>query len=125
MPSAKESPSSQARRPKAMTAFCVYLFIGAIVVSATNIIPGYLQTASLAIQSWLPAYLVGFSIITIICGIGLWNMKRWAFISYSIVILVNQIVQVIADDWQASNLIVVIGMHLVLYWYYPRQNVRT
>ena len=69
---------------------------------------------------WYPNYLVAYSIIAIGCVIGLWMMKRWAFIVFAIVAALNQVAMAFAGDWRPANLILVAVFYYIIFRYLPR-----
>jgi hypothetical protein len=100
----QQNPDTQVKekkRPTAITVICVISFIG-----SSFVIPLIFSEKAGQIGSWNPPYL-GFSfILGFVCMIGLWQMKKWAANSYTVLFVINQIVLLIMGIWSVMALII-------------------
>jgi hypothetical protein len=62
-----------------------------------------------------PALFVIGVVISLICVAGLWLLKKWAAITYSVVLICNQIALIIMGYWEITALIMPAVIFAVLY----------
>ncbi len=93
-------------RPGIITAFCIIGFIGT-VITIIAIPIGYSSVAE-SIGEWYPPYLVLTAIINLACIVGLWMMKKWSIIIYTVSFAINEIIVGLATgDWHIYSLIII------------------
>ncbi|GEM_PF-1246755 len=94
-----ESPE-ETKRLAIITLVCVIGFITTILV---------LQIAFSSILEdggWYPNYLTLSTLLSLVCLVGIWKMKRWAVFAYTILAVSNQIISFMAETWDLTALIV-------------------
>ena len=100
----------QKKRPTVITIICILGFI-----EAAFSIPMIFWDIAGQIGNWYPLYL-GFScIISFVCMVGLWLMKKWAAFTYAGFVVFNQIVLMTMVVWNIMALIIpaiVVGISL-------------
>lgn len=73
----RDSSLMKTRRPLAITVLCILIFAGALSVLIRDIPRGHFAA------SWIPFYLACSSVITIVCAVGMWKMKKWSVYTYA------------------------------------------
>jgi len=86
----KAAKKEVVKRPVIITILCVLAFLG--VIGSIFLI---FSDISQGIGAWYPPYLAASCIIGLICFIGLWEMKKWSVILYTIFVVVNQIIMAV------------------------------
>jgi hypothetical protein len=89
------------KRPGIITAICVIGFAGALIA-----IPFIFSDLSKQIGAWYPPYLAFGVVVGLVCMIGLWMMKKWSIIIYTIVFSINQVVLLAFGVWHIFALII-------------------
>lgn len=89
------------KRPGIITAICVIGFIGAVVAVAL-----VFSDMARQIGAWYPPYLAFSAIVGLVCMIGLWMMKKWSIVTYTIFFAINQVVLLAAGVWNIFALII-------------------
>ena len=89
------------KRPGIITAICILGFIG---VAFT--IPMIFSDIAKSIGAWYPPYLGFSAIVGLACMIGLWMMKKWSIIAYTIFVAINQVVLIAMGVWNLFALII-------------------
>ena len=74
-----ENKNSLKKRPLIITIICV---LG--LIYAASSIPEIFSDNAVQFGAWYPSYIVLITIIDIACMIGLWHMKKWSVIVYTI-----------------------------------------
>ena len=103
-------------RPVAITIICILGLIGvaAVVVSSIS-----LKEHSLTI-SLIPLLTGGA--IGLACMIGLWKMKKWAIILYSVMFVVNIVIGIAYHSLDLKNLIFPTIVTIVGWVYYGQMD---
>ncbi len=96
--------------PFAIKAVCLIGFINASQMTALINAPMVKQVSAL-----LPAYFIVSVAISLICLVGLWLMKRWAALTFAIVLICNQIALLATGFWEVTALIMPAMMIGLLY----------
>ena len=89
------------KRPGIITAICIIGFIGAALT-----IPLIFSSIADSIGAWYPPYLGLSAIVGLVCTIGLWQMKKWSVITYTVFAAINQIVLMVNGVWNVFALII-------------------
>jgi hypothetical protein len=89
------------KRPGIITAICVIGFAGALIA-----IPLIFSDLSKQIGPWYPPYLAFGAVVGLVCMTGLWMMKKWSIIIYTIVFGINQAVLLAFSVWNIFALII-------------------
>ena len=108
------SPSSDEsfERPLAITIICIVGFIGAALS-----VPMIFSDIALQIGNWFPPYSGFVAAISFICMLGLWNTRRWAAHAYTALVIVNQLVLLLMNQWNMFTLIAqVVVVFITLYY---------
>lgn len=58
------------------------------------------------IGTWYPPYLAFSSLVGFVCMVGLWKMRRWAVLTYTGFVALNQIVMLVMGIWSVSALVI-------------------
>ncbi|CAG7857342.1 hypothetical protein MCAMS1_02125 [biofilm metagenome] len=69
-----------------------------------------------------PAFFVLSVVISLICIVGLWLLKKWAAVTYSVLLIFNQIALVIMGYWEFTALIVPAVIIALLYKYRDKMS---
>ena len=89
------------KRPGRITAICVFGLFGALFT-----IPMLFSNVVKQIGPWYPPYLALSFIVGSACLIGLWMMKKWGVITYTVLVGINQIVLIAMGVWNVFALII-------------------
>jgi len=84
-----------------VTAICLVGFINASQISRLVLSPMSKQIGGL-----FPVYFSAAVIVSLICLVGLWFFRRWAAITYGVLLLLNQAVLQAMGYWDWHELIV-------------------
>jgi len=74
------------KRPGIITAICILGFVGAAFT-----IPMIFSDIAKSIGTWYPPYLAFSVVFGLVCMIGLWMMKKWSIIAYTVFAAINQV----------------------------------
>lgn len=88
------------KRPKLITAICIFMVFGALVS-----IPTVFTDVAKSIAPWYPPFLLVSSIIGLVVTVGLWKMKKWSVILYASVFGINQVIMLSTGIWNVFALI--------------------
>ncbi|MAE85334.1 MAG: hypothetical protein CMB80_21550 [Flammeovirgaceae bacterium] len=91
----------QAKRPPVITIICIMGFVG-VALS----IPMIFSEIASQIGAWFAPYAGVVAAINLVCMIGLWKSKKWSFNLYVRLVLVNQVVLLVKDQWHPVVLII-------------------
>lgn len=98
---AQSETAERKKRPTSITVICIIGFIGAVFALAMIFSPRAQQ-----IGSWYPPYLAFSAIIGLVCMLGLWTMRKWAALTYTGFVLINQVVLLVMGAWNIIALLV-------------------
>lgn len=102
-------------RPTAITIVCIMGFVGTALS-----IPMVFSEIAKQIGSWFGPYAGFVTIANLICMVGLWRTRKWGLYSYSILVLLNQIVLIAKGEWNFYVLIIQLTIVLIsLYHLQP------
>lgn len=101
-------------RPQAITIICVFGFLG-VALS----IPQFFSPKTLQIGSWYLPYLCFSVLMGMVCMLGLWKMKKWAVYTYTVFVILNQIVLYLNGLWELPALIFPVLVVLLILKYMP------
>ena len=96
-----ETTTSNVSRPTVVTVLCVIGFIGGLFA-----IPMVFSEIARKIGAWYPPYLAFSCLVGFVCMVGLWKMRRWAVLTYTGFVALNQIVMFAMGVWSVSALII-------------------
>ena len=88
-------------RPGIITGVCIVGFIGALLV-----VPVIFSDIAKSIGTWYPPYLAFSALVGLICMIGLWMMKKWGIITYTVFVGINQVVLFVMGVWNIFAIII-------------------
>jgi len=74
-------------RPPAITIICVVGFAGALLS-----IPMFFSPVGRTIGTWYLPYLFFSVVLGVACMVGLWQMRKWAVYTYTVFMVLNQLV---------------------------------
>ncbi len=94
----------------AIKAVCVIGF-----VNATQMLNLIFSPVTKHISLVFPAYFAVTVVISLICLTGLWLMKKWAAITYAIVLICNQIALITMGFWEFSAAIIPLAIIALLF----------
>ena len=89
------------KRPGIITVICIIGFIGALIA-----IPMAFSEIASSIGAWYPPYLAFSAMVGLVCMIGLWMMKKWSIVAYTIFVAINQVVLIAMGVWNLFALII-------------------
>ncbi len=96
-------------KPVIITAICVIGVINAIQMLNLILSPMAKQAGAI-----YPLYFSGSVLISLVCIAGLWLLKRWAALVYSVVLIVNQLVLLAMGYWELTAAIIPVAIILLL-----------
>ena len=94
--------SERAKRPPVITVICILGFLEAIIEA-----PFIFSPEAQQIGSWYPPYGGLYTVLMLVCMIGLWKMKKWAAYTYTGSEVLNQIILIAMGLWTVWALPVV------------------
>jgi len=89
------------KRPKRITIICILGFIGFLLF-----VPLLFSSIPASIHKWYPLLLSIASIVSLVCMIGIWMMKKWGIITYTIFCIINQIILILLSLWRLEALLI-------------------
>lgn len=101
-------------RPVAITVICIISAIG-IVLSIIGLLMAFAALSAIAV--WYPIWAIVSVVVGGICTYGLWMMKRWALLLYSVLFVIQQIIGLAVGGWSLIGLIIPLIV-LGICWYY-------
>ena len=94
----------------AIKAVCVIGFI-----NATQMVHLILSPMTKQIGAFFPTYFLFSVVISLICLLGLWFLKKWAAVTYTITLLCNQVVLIKMGYWEVTALIMPAVIVFLIY----------
>lgn len=101
------------RRPLVISIICIIGFVGGI-----SAIPMAFSAQAVTISHMYPPFLLLSAAIGLVCFAGLWKMKRWSVIAYTVLAGVSQVTLFALGTWSITALVVpglIIAMSLAYY----------
>jgi hypothetical protein len=114
-PAPSPSPPAPPERPTAITVICILGFIGAAFTLPLLFLP-----TTWKIAPWYTPYLGVSALIGLTCMLGLWKLKRWAVVAYTVFASVNQIVLIATGLWNPLALGVPAAVVVIGFYYWKR-----
>ena len=105
------------KRPIAITVVCVIGFIGLFFT-----VPMIFSPLTGLVYEWYPAFLGFSTLIGFICLVGLWNMKKWAVYTYTVLTILVQFIMVAVGIWTFSA---ILGPGIVIaiaFYHFPKMD---
>ena len=96
-------------KPAVIIAICVIGLINAIQM--VNLV---FSPLSKHVGAVYPIYFSGSVLLSLICIAGLWVLKRWAALLYSILLICNQIVLMVMGYWELTAAIIPVAIIMLL-----------
>jgi hypothetical protein len=93
--------AEEKKRPIAITVICILGFLG-VALS----IPLIVSDIAGMVGPWYPPYLALGVVVGLACMVGLWMMKKWAVIAYTMMIVINQVVMLAMGVWNVMAIII-------------------
>lgn len=97
-------------KPVIISAICVIGVINAIQMLNLILSPMAKQAGAM-----YPLYFSVSVLISLVCIVGLWLLKRWAALVYSALLIVNQLVLVAMGYWELTAAIIPVAIILLLF----------
>lgn len=94
----------------AIKAVCVIGFI-----NATQMLNLIFSPVTKHISLIFPAYFAVAVLISLVCLAGLWLMKKWAAVTYAIILICNQIALIMMGFWEITALVIPAVIMAVLF----------
>ena len=91
---------AEMKRPLAVTILCVFIAFGALVGLAVCLSP-----VAHKIASWYPPYMFLSLVIGLVCTVGFWRMRLWAFYLYSIFFGMNVLVLLGTGHFRVTGIV--------------------
>lgn len=104
-------------KPAAIIAICV---IG--LINAIQMINLVFSPMSKQIGAIYPAYFALSVLLSLICIAGLWLLKRWAALVYTVLLICNQIVLMLMGYWEITAAIIPFAIILLLFKHLDRMH---
>ena len=97
-------------KPAVVIAICV---IG--LINAIQMINLVFSPMSKQIGAIYPMYFSIAVLLSLICIVGLWMLKRWAALLYAALLICNQIVLMMMGYWELTAAIIPVAIMLLLF----------
>lgn len=97
-------------RPAVITAICVIGLINAIQMVNLVFSPMAKQVGAV-----YPLYFSGAVLLSLLCIAGLWLLKRWAAMVYSVLLIANQLVLAAMGFWEITAAIIPAAIIALLF----------
>lgn len=104
-------------KPAMVTAICV---IG--LINAIQMINLVFSPMSKQVGAFYPLYFSASVVLSLICIVGLWLLKRWAALFYSVVLICNQIVLMVMGYWELTAAIIPAAIILLLLKHWDKMQ---
>jgi hypothetical protein len=114
---APEAALGQTKRPLLLTVLCILSALGALVV-----IPAVFSPSIRRVAIWYPEYLAFSTVIGLICTFGIWKMKKWAVILYTVMFFVAQVILISIGAWKIYGALIPMTYAGACYAYYSRMK---
>lgn len=97
-------------KPLVISAICMIGIINAVQMLNLILSPMAKQAGAI-----YPLYFSMSVVISLICIGGLWLLKRWAALLYTVVLICNQVVLVVMGYWELTAAIIPMAIMLLLF----------
>ncbi|MEC4749357.1 hypothetical protein [Methylomicrobium sp. Wu6] len=97
-------------KPAVIIAICVVGLINAIQMINLVFSPMSKQVGAI-----YPTYFAFSVLVSLICITGLWLLKRWAALAYSVLLIVNQIALMLMGYWEVTAAVIPFAIILLLF----------
>ena len=97
-------------KPLIISAICMIGLINAIQMLSLILSPMAKQAGAI-----YPLYFSLSVVISLICIAGLWLLKRWAALLYTVLLICNQIVLVVMGYWELTAAIIPVAIIVLLF----------
>jgi hypothetical protein len=98
------------QKPLIISAICMIGLINAIQMLSLILSPMAKQAGAI-----YPLYFSLSVVISLICIAGLWLLKRWAALLYTVLLICNQIVLVVMGYWELTAAIIPVAIIVLLF----------
>src|SRR5512133_276208 len=102
---------TKADRPLSITLISTFLIVGNLFLAWPLFRGTLLQGRSVGES----LYFVLVTVISLVCGIGLWMMKKWAVYTYAALAVIIQIVLLVLGRWNLFSLLFAV---IIVYFGY-------
>lgn len=102
--------SNASERPTIITAICVIGLINAIQM--VNLV---FSPMSKQVGAVYPLYFSGAVLLSLLCIVGLWLLKRWAALAYSVLLIANQLVLAAMGFWEITAALIPAAIIALLF----------
>lgn len=75
------------------------------LINATQMVNLIFSPMTKQIGSLFPSYFIFSVLISLVCLVGLWFLKKWAAVTYAIVLICNQGVLIMMGFWEVTALV--------------------
>ncbi|UII29681.1 hypothetical protein LVD17_15380 [Fulvivirga ulvae] len=107
-----EEPIVLKKRPLVITVICIFILFGIVSILYT-LFSGDMRL----VFGWYPPYLAFCALMSLVCMVGLWKMKKWAVMGYTGLVVMSQIVLLAMGSWGVKSVIIP-GIVIVISWSY-------
>ena len=104
-------------RPPVLTIICLLVFIGAAVS-----IPLRVSAVLHGDGSWYPLLIVLDEALGLVAFIGLWKMKKWSIVLYTLTYAIAQGVLLVTGGWNLLGLMLTVIVIVTGFYYYRRMT---
>ena len=102
-------------KPAVIIAICVIGLINAVQMLNLVLSPMAKQAGSV-----YPVYFSASILLSLICIAGLWLLKRWAALTYSALLICNQVILAVMGYWELTAAIIPVAIILLLFKHLDR-----
>ena len=105
-----QTPESRTHRPVIVTILCIL----GLVAAAANL-PTIFSDAARSVGHWFPPFLTLSVIVTVVCMIGLWKMRRWAVLVYTGFALLSLVLGLTVGSWNLTAQLVRVAVIVIMF----------
>ena len=105
-----QTPEASTQRPLIVTVLCVL----GLIAAAGNVTTIFADAAR-NVGAWFPPLLTLGVVVTVVCMIGLWKMRRWAVFVYTGFALVGLVIALMTGAWNVTAQLVRAAVIAVMF----------
>ena len=111
------SDSRPIQRPIIITIICLIGFLSLLIL-----IPILFSKSAANVGLWYRPFLALSGFVSFMCMLGLWRMKRWAPITYTLYVIVGQIVSLYHEVASFQSILIPLLISIIMFSYSHRMT---
>jgi hypothetical protein len=112
-----QTPEASTRRPVIITVLCVL----GLIAAAANV-PTIFAEVARKVGAWYPPFLTLSVVVTVVCVIGLWKMRRWAVLLYTGFALAVLVIALMIGAWNTTAQLVRFAVIIIMFSQFPKMR---